>query len=256
MSENRLEIEFLGTGTSTGVPVIGCKCEVCRSADPRDNRLRTSAIVRYKGQNILIDCGPDFRQQILRASSIKIDALLLTHIHYDHVAGIDDLRPYCYERNFPIYARKEVNERLRINLPYCFAEHPYPGVPHLSLHDVSHLPFFVEDVEVVPIEVIHGKLPIIGYRIGPMAYITDCSNISLKEMDKLKGLELLVINALHHHPHHSHMTIAQSLNVVRKVQPKEAIFIHMSHEIGLHAKADKQLPPHVHFAYDGLIVRI
>ncbi|MGM9869924.1 MAG: MBL fold metallo-hydrolase [Sodaliphilus sp.] len=256
MSGNQLEIEFLGTGTSTGVPVIGCGCEVCRSADPRDNRLRTSAIVRYKDKNILIDCGPDFRQQILRASSLKIDALLLTHIHYDHVAGIDDLRPYCYERDFPIYARQEVNKRLRINLPYCFDEHPYPGVPHLRLYDVGQFPFHVGNVEVTPIEVMHDQLPILGFRIGPMAYITDCSTISLKEMDKLNGLDLLVINALHHKPHHSHMTIAQSLEVVRQVAPKEAYFIHMSHEIGLHAEAEKQLPPNVHFAYDGLIVDI
>ena len=256
MSDDRLEIEFLGTGTSTGVPVIGCECEVCRSADPRDNRLRTSAIVRYQGENILIDCGPDFRQQILRASSLNIDALLLTHIHYDHVAGIDDLRPYCSKQDFPIYAREEVNERLRINLPYCFAEHPYPGVPHLRLHDVGRLPFQIGKVEVVPIEVMHGKLPILGYRIGPMAYVTDCSCIALEEMIKLKGVELLVINALHHKVHHSHMNIAQSLEVVRQVAPKEAYFIHMSHEIGLHAEAEKELPAHVHFAYDGLIVGV
>lgn len=254
MKENELEIEFLGTGTSTGVPVIGCQCEVCRSTDSRDHRLRTSAIVRYQGMNILIDCGPDFRQQILRASSLQLDALLLTHIHYDHVAGIDDLRPYCYKADFPIFAKAEVNRQLRINLPYCFTEELYPGVPHLQLRDVGTHAFQVGNVEVMPIAVMHGKLPILGYRIGPMAYITDCSCISPDEMEKLKGIPLLVMNALHHHPHHSHMNLTQALEVVKQIGPRETYFIHMSHEVGLHAIAQTQLPPHVHFAYDGLVV--
>lgn len=254
MKKTALEIEFLGTGTSTGVPSIGCKCEVCCSNDPRDNRLRASAVVRYKGKNILIDCGPDFRQQILRASSTELDALLLTHIHYDHVAGIDDLRPYSFKQIFPIYARAEVNRQLRINLPYCFAEKLYPGVPRLELVDIDVEPFMVGDVEVTPIPVMHDKLLINGYRIGPLAYITDCSFICEEEIEKLKGVTLLVINALRHKPHHSHMTIEQSLEVVKKIAPKEAFFTHMCHGVGLHRIADARLPEGVHFAYDGLVV--
>lgn len=256
MSGFGLEIEFLGTGTSTGVPSIGCNCEVCRSKDPKDNRLRASAVVRYKGLSILIDCGPDFRQQILRASSDKLDALLLTHIHYDHVGGIDDLRPYSFKRTFPIYARAEVNSQLRINLPYCFCKNPYPGVPRLELVDIATAPFMIGGVEVTPIPVMHDKLLINGYRIGPLAYITDCSYISQEEIQKLKGIQLLVINALRHKPHHSHMSVEQALGVVEQISPHIAYFTHMSHEAGLHALAEALLPECVHFAYDTLIVRI
>ncbi|MDO4511981.1 MAG: MBL fold metallo-hydrolase [Bacteroidales bacterium] len=254
MIDEALEIEFLGTGTSTGVPSIGCDCEVCRSTDPHDNRLRASAVVRYRGMNILIDCGPDFRQQILRASSRDLDALLITHIHYDHVAGIDDLRPYSFKKTFPVYAREEVNRQLRINLPYCFAENPYPGVPRLELVDIADAPFMVGDVEVTPIPVMHHSLRINGYRIGPLAYITDCSHISAEEIAKLKGMPLLVINALRHKPHHSHMTVEQALEVVKQIAPREAYFTHMCHGIGLHAQASTQLPPHIHYAHDTLVV--
>lgn len=256
MSDFGLEIEFLGTGTSTGVPSIGCHCEVCRSKDPKDNRLRASAVVRYKGMNILIDCGPDFRQQILRASSDKLDALLLTHIHYDHVGGIDDLRPYSFKHIFPIYAKEDVNRQLRINLPYCFSEKPYPGVPRLDLVDIDTKPFMVGNVEVTPIPVMHDKLLINGYRIGPLAYITDCSYISPEEIEKLKDIPLLVINALRHKPHHSHMTVEQALDVVSRIAPRRAYFTHMCHEVGLHSQADAELPEHVHFAYDTQIVKI
>ena len=252
---SELEIEFLGTGTSTGVPSIGCHCNVCRSKDKKDKRLRASAIVRYKGMNILIDCGPDFRQQILRASSDNLDALLLTHIHYDHVAGIDDLRPYSFNHIFPIYARPEVNQQLRTNLPYCFTKHPYPGVPRLDLVDIDNNPFMVGNVEVTPIPVMHDKLLINGYRIGPLAYITDCSYISPEEIEKLKGIPLLVINALRHRPHHSHMTVEQALEVVSQISPQVTYFTHMCHGIGYHYQAESHLPPNVHFAYDTLIVR-
>lgn len=254
MKADGIEIEFLGTGTSTGVPSIGCQCSVCRSCDPKDNRLRTSAIVRYEGVNILIDCGPDFRQQILRASSLELDALLLTHIHYDHVAGIDDLRAYSIDRAFPVYARAEVNRQLRVSMPYCFTDHLYPGVPQLHLEDIGSEPFEVKGVKVTPIPVMHDKMLINGYRIGPLAYITDCSYIAPDEIDKLKGIPLLVINALRKEPHHSHMCLSEALEVVRKVGPQNAYFIHMSHGIGLHAEAGASLPPHVHFAYDTLIV--
>lgn len=252
---NSLQLEFLGTGTSTGVPQLRCGCEVCRSTDPHDQRLRCSAIVRYQGKNILIDCGPDFRQQMLRASNDNIDALLITHIHYDHVGGIDDLRAYCLDRYFPIYARQDVIDNLRRQLPYCFAEHLYPGVPRLEFTAVNDYdPFDVQGIEVHPIPVMHYKMPILGFRIGPMAYITDCKTIADEQIERLHDIPLLVINALRLEPHMSHMHLAEALEVVRRINPGCAYLTHMSHGIGLHEQASQQLPDNVHLAYDGLVV--
>lgn len=257
MNEDTIEIEFLGTGTSTGVPQLLCGCEVCHSTDYHDNRLRCSAIVRYRGKSILIDCGPDFRQQMLRASNSDLDALLITHIHYDHVGGIDDLRAYCIDRQFPVFARQDVIDNLRRQLPYCFAEHPYPGVPRLDFTTVNDTDSFqVEGVTVEPIPVMHYKLPILGYRIGPMAYITDCKTISEQQIERLRDIPLLVINALRVQPHLSHMHLAETLDVVKRINPGRAYLTHMSHGIGLHAVTDATLPPNVHLAHDGLIVRL
>lgn len=254
--QHTLEIEFLGTGTSTGVPQIGCDCEVCRSTDPRDNRLRTSAIVRYMGRNLLIDCGPDFRTQMLRASSIDLDALLVTHIHYDHMGGIDDLRAYCKNGAFPVYARRDVIADLRAHMPYCFSDNPYPGSPTLALHEVGETPFDVCGVTIEPLTVMHGKLPILGYRIGPMAYITDAKTISPEVIERLRGVRLLVMNALRIEPHNTHMSLAESLEVVEAIAPEETYFIHMSHGMGLHAESPRLMPDNVHLAHDGLIIHI
>ena len=252
-----LQIEFLGTGTSTGVPQLRCHCQVCSSADPRDQRLRSSAIVRYQGRSLLIDCGPDFRQQMLRATDNDLDALLITHIHYDHVGGIDDLRAYCIDRRFPVYARQDVIDNLRERLPYCFAEHPYPGVPLLDFTTISdNDPFDVCGIEVQPIPVMHYKLPILGFRIGTMAYITDCKTIDDSQVERLRGIPLLVINALRLQPHLSHMHLAETLSVVRRIAPGQAYLTHMSHGIGRHADTVGQLPPNVHLAYDGLVVTL
>ena len=254
---NTLQIEFLGTGTSTGVPQLQCHCDVCRSSDPRDQRLRCSAIVRYQSKSILIDCGPDFRQQMLRASHNDLDALLITHIHYDHVGGIDDLRAYCIDRHFPVYARQDVIDNLRERLPYCFAEHPYPGVPLLDFTAVNDTdPFMVQGINVLPIPVMHYRLPILGFSIGPMAYITDCKTIAAEQVDRLRGIPLLVINALRIEPHLSHMHLAATLEVIRRINPGQAYLTHMSHGIGLHADAALSLPSNVHLAYDGLIVNV
>ena len=251
-----IEVEFLGTGTSTGVPQLGCNCEVCRSADPHDNRLRCSAIVRTKGVNILIDCGPDFRQQMLRAFDMHLDALLITHSHYDHVGGMDDLRPYCRGRNFPVYAQPNVLTDLKNRIPYCFAEHPYPGVPKFELRPLNGKPFVVNGVTVEPLKVMHYKLPIFGYRIGNMAYVTDAKTIPTDTLDRMRGLDTLIINALRMEPHMSHMNLQETLAVIREVRPRRAYLIHESDGIGLHAETSKLLPAGVELAYDTEVVRV
>lgn len=256
-NEDHIEIEFLGTGTSTGVPQLRCNCPVCQSTDERDKRLRTSAIVRYCGVNILIDCGPDFRTQMLRASDDQLDALLITHIHYDHVGGIDDLRSYCYERQFPVFARQDVINDLHTRLPYCFSEHPYPGVPQLHITPVvDDQPFDVCGIEVFPIPVMHYRLPILGYRIGPLAYITDAKQMAEEQIEKLHGVPLLVINALRKKPHLSHMNLDESLAVIERIEPGQAYLIHMSDGIGFHEETSQQLPERVHLAYDTLRISI
>ena len=249
-----MQITFLGTGTSTGIPQIGCTCPVCTSANPKDNRLRTSAVVSVNGKNILIDCGPDFRQQVLRAGIGRIDAVLITHIHYDHTGGIDDLRPYGGKHTLPIYLEAPVAEGIRTRLPYCFGDHLYPGVPNIRLQEIGIEPFSIEDIEVTPIRVMHYKLPILGYRIGGLVYITDALTIPDEEYAKMKQVDVLVINALRKQPHLSHQTLDEALRVIERVQPREAYLVHMSHHMGLTAEVEKELPPHVHFAYDGLVV--
>lgn len=251
-----LEIEFLGTGTSTGVPQLRCNCPVCLSPDPRDKRLRTSAIVRYQGVRLLIDCGPDFRTQMLRASDDNLDAVLLTHIHYDHVAGLDDLRTYCFEKPFPLYARPDVLDNLHKRIPYCFSDNPYPGVAKFEEHVIGEEPFLVDGVRVEPISVMHYKLAICGFRIGPLAYITDAKTISPEVLEGLKGVPLLVINSLRVGQHLSHMCLDETLEAVSRVKPGHAYLIHMSDRMGLHAESPKLLPEGVELAYDGLIVRV
>jgi phosphoribosyl 1,2-cyclic phosphate phosphodiesterase len=226
------------------------------SSDERDKRLRTSAIVRYQGARILIDCGPDFRTQMLRASDDNLDAVLLTHIHYDHVAGLDDLRAYCFDRPFPLYARADVLRNLHARIPYCFATDPYPGVAQFEEHVIGDEPFLVEGVRVEPIPVMHYKLPIIGFKIGPLAYITDAKNIADDVIERLQGVPLLVINALRIEPHLSHMCLSETLDVVRRIKPGKTYLVHMSDRIGLHAESHKILPDGVELAWDGLIAKV
>ena len=253
-----MKLTFLGTGTSTGVPEIGCKCEVCTSSDPRDNRLRCSALLQTGDANILIDCGPDFRVQMLRADVKRIDALLLTHKHYDHIIGIDDLRPYTRDKELPIYADRETEMQIRSFFPYCFGKVKYPGVANISVHTIDHRSAFdVCGQQVVPLRVFHGMFPITAYRIGRLGYITDMSYIEPSELDKLKGVDVLVINALRFSkPHKTHQTVLEALAVVDYLKPRETYFTHMMHHIGLHAKIEKCLPQGVHLAYDGLEVEI
>lgn len=251
------EIEFLGTGTSTGVPVIACDCDVCHSSDERDRRLRSSVVVRTAGRNILIDCGPDFREQILRATSRELDMALLTHSHYDHVGGIDDLRPYCYPDHFPIYAQQNVLDDLRARVPYCFYEKPYPGVPqfHLNVADAEH-PIELDGLCIEALPVWHHKLLVNGYRIGEhLAYITDAKQIDDYVVDAIRGVDVLVINALRKQPHMSHMSLPETLEIVNRVQPGRTYLIHMSHDMGFHAEVSQELPEGVYMAYDGLMAR-
>ena len=253
-----MKLTFLGTGTSTGVPELGCKCEVCTSNDPHDARLRCSALLENDDTTILIDCGPDFRAQMLRADVARLDALVITHKHYDHTAGIDDLRPFASQRTFPIYANEDTARQIRSMFPYCFGEVKYPGVPNIELHSIEDMqPFNIGGVEVEPIRVFHAALPIVGYRFGKLAYITDMSSIELSELDKLKGVEVLVINVLRYSkPHRSHQTVLEALRVVDYLSPRETYFTHIMHHIGLHSKIEKCLPKGVFLAYDGLEVEI
>ena len=239
-----MRLTFLGTGTSGGVPSIGCQCEVCTSKDPRDKRLRCSALLETEKTRILIDCGPDFRQQILPFPFKPIDAVLLTHIHYDHVAGIDDIRPFCVFGPVNIYANASTATALKHTMPYCFAEHLYPGVPLLDLHVISpHQPVKIDDVKVVPIEVMHGKLPILGFRIGPLAYITDMKTIADSEMPYLKDVDTLVVNALRkENEHHSHQLLDDALAFAAKVGARRTFLTHCTHLIGLHEETNAILP--------------
>lgn len=252
-----MRITILGSGTSTGVPQIGCTCKVCQSTDAHDKRLRCSALVETKNEIILLDCGPDFRQQMLGMPFRKIDGVLVTHEHYDHVGGLDDLRPFCALGEVPVFAEDYTAKRLMQRIPYCFADNKYPGVPKISLKTIeADKPFQIGETSVTPIRILHGRLPILGFRIGNLAYITDMKEIPDTEYRLLHHLDCLIVNALRIEPHWSHQSLDDALKFVAKVQPKQAFFVHMSHQIGLHAEVEKSLPESVHLAYDGLTINI
>ena len=248
-----MKLTFLGTGTSCGVPVIGCQCKVCQSADPKDKRTRCSALVETDNTRILIDCGPDFRQQILPQPFRKIDGILITHSHYDHMGGMDDIRPYCQFGAINVYADTIAKQSMLQMLPYCFAENRYPGVPAIGLHELfPHQPLQIGDLEIIPIQVMHGKLPILGFRIGKLTYITDMKTIDDDELKYLEGTELLVVNALRFDkPHHSHQLMNDAIAFAQKVGAKRTLIIHVCHDVGLHEEVNKCLPEGIDLAYDG-----
>ncbi len=251
-----MKLKFLGTGTSQGVPVIGSHDPVCLSADPKDKRLRSSVLITTDTQHkILIDCGPDFRQQMLSNHEENLHAVLITHEHNDHVIGMDDLRPLIFKNGYdmPVYAMERVAREIPERFPYAFAKDKYPGAPSFAMHSIGNNPFMILGTEITPVEVMHGQLPIFGYKIKNLAYITDANGIAEKEKNKLHNLDVLILNCLRKSGiHHSHYILPQALELVRELQPKVAYFTHISHKLGFHEETERELPENVHLAYDGL----
>lgn len=247
-------VTFLGTGTSQGMPMIGCDCPVCTSADPRDKRLRSSILVEYCGKKFLVDAGPDFRQQMLNAGSPRLDAILLTHHHMDHTGGLDDVRAlnYLENRSFPIYCEEIVQESLRRQYYYAFSEYKYPGAPEYDLHTITSLPFSVEGVEIVPIRAMHYKLPVLGFRFGAFAYVTDANYIPEDEFAKLAGVKYFVINTVKRGRHISHYSLGEAVEVCRRVGAEQSFLTHLSHLLPCYSDFDAELPANIHPAYDGL----
>ena len=252
--DQNIKVTILGSGTSKGIPEVGCYCPVCRSGDEKDSRLRCSALVETQGLKLLIDVSPDFRQQALKAGITTLDAALITHSHYDHVGGFDDLRPFCASGKFPVYLRKDVNDDLHRRLDYCFRETLYPGVPSFEMHEIDDSPFMIQGVKITPISVYHGKLPIVGFRIGDFAYVTDAKTIPPEEMEKLQNLDVLVLNGLRFKDHFAHFTVEEALKVIETLKPKRAFLTHFCHEIGKHEDFQRSLPPGVFACYDGLVI--
>jgi phosphoribosyl 1,2-cyclic phosphate phosphodiesterase len=255
---SQVHVRFLGTGTSQGIPMIACSCEVCRSIDPCDQRLRVSMHIETEGKSFIIDTGPDFRQQILRAGIQRVDAVLYTHEHKDHTAGMDDIRGFNYAQksSIPLYAQAPVIEQLKREFAYAFAEDKYPGVPEIEVHEIENRPFTIAGVSIIPILVKHYYLDVLGFRFGDFTYITDANFISDEELDKVRGSKVIVINALRKTTHISHFTLDEALEVIEKIKPEKAYITHISHMMGLHAEVEKELPAHVHLAFDGLTLQV
>ena len=257
-------LTFLGTGTSCGVPTIGCRCHTCISSDPHDKRLRCSALIETETTRVLIDCGPDFRQQILSQPFRKIDAIFITHAHYDHMGGMDDIRPYCQFGEINVYADSIACEGMQQMLPYCFAEHRYPGVPAIQLHAIQlHVPVTIGDLRFIPFQVMHHSLPILGYRIeqigasaSPLVYITDMKTIDESEVSYVEGCEVLIVNALRPQPHHSHQTLDEAVAFAQRIGARQTWLIHSSHDMPRHDETNALLPDNIKMAYDGQVITI
>ncbi len=256
--QTALRLTFLGTGTSQGIPIIGCHCRVCRSDDPRDRRLRTSALLSRAGINVVIDAGPDFRQQMLQHQVETLGAILLTHEHVDHIFGLDDIRAYNWlqKKATDIYAGNRVNDAVRRIFDYVFSEWKFPGVPKMLLHDVGEIPFVAGGMEFIPIHCFHHKLPVLGFRTGDLSYLTDVNFIPDGEIEKIRGSKVLVVNALRIEKHISHFNLEEALRLVEIVSPDRTYLTHISHNMGLYSEVESKLPENVHLAYDGLVTEI
>lgn len=253
-----MKITFLGTGTSQGVPVIACDCHVCTSADERDKRLRVSVMIETQGKVIVIDSGPDFRYQMLRAGVKHLDAIVFTHEHKDHVAGMDDIRAFNYKQQteIDIYAHTRVQGALKREFSYIFSDYTYPGIPKVILNDIDDKPFLVHGIEFIPIKVMHYKLPVLGFRVGDFTYITDAKTVADEEKKKIKGSKILVINALQREKHISHFTMEEALAFAEGISAEQTYFTHISHRLGRHEEVNNELPPNVNLGYDGLVLTL
>ena len=251
---NQITITFLGTGTSQGVPVIACNCDVCQSKDPKDKRLRSSLYIHVNGKNLVIDAGPDFRQQMLAYDFQSLRAILLTHEHVDHIFGLDDIRSFNWKQKqaMDIYAEERVELAIKRVFDYVFATSKYPGIPQMQIHRVENIKFNIDDIEVLPVRGLHHKLPVYGFRIGDMAYLTDVNHIPETEKHKLQGLKVLVVNALRKEKHISHFNLKQALSLSKELNPGKTYLTHISHAMGLHKMVQDELPDNVFLAYDGL----
>ncbi len=249
-----MKITFLGTGTSQGVPLISCTCKVCQSTDARDNRLRSSVLIENKGKTVIIDTGPDFRQQMLREKIKNLNAVVFTHEHKDHIAGFDDIRAFnfIHKRKMDVYASARVQEAIRREFAYIFSDFKYPGIPEINLHLLENKKTTIEGIDFLPIEVLHYKLPVFGFRINDFTYITDANFISDVEKEKIKGSKVLVLNALRRESHISHYTLQQAIELAQELKAEKTYFTHISHQLGLHADVQLELPTGIELAYDGL----
>ncbi|MEO6490071.1 MAG: MBL fold metallo-hydrolase [Ferruginibacter sp.] len=256
MSSLPLKITFLGTGTSSGVPMIACSCKVCTSRDPKDNRLRSSIMIESETTTIVVDTTPDFRFQMLRAGVTKMDAVLFTHPHKDHIAGLDDIRAFNYFQEMPmdVYANELTQAALRREFPYIFAEHRYPGIPDIILKDIGEEKFMIGDIPVIPIKVWHLKMPVLGFRFGDFTYITDANSIDQEEKQKIIGSEILILNALRHKKHISHFNLEEAVQMVQELKVPYAYFTHISHQLGLHTEVNKELPEGIELSYDSQVI--